>query len=105
MGLKNKESCHEEIIAVSADPFCIMNILFFIRSVTDMRHKPQPTTATPALEPSAPEEPAPKEETTLPDPSPPEPQQPEASAGGEKQVEATDATPVEGTSKCLTIHG
>jgi hypothetical protein len=29
MGHKSKESCHEEIIAVSADPFCIMTIQFF----------------------------------------------------------------------------
>jgi hypothetical protein len=74
-----------------------------------MRYKPKPTAATPApgppaLEEPAPEEPAP-EDTTLPDPTPPEPQQPEASAGGEEQVEATDATPADGTSKRLTSHG
>jgi hypothetical protein len=69
-----------------------------------MRFKPKPTAATPAPEPPAPEEPAPKEDTTLPDPSPPEPQQPEASASGEEQVKATDATPADGTSKCLTAH-
>jgi hypothetical protein len=65
-----------------------------------MRFKPKPVSATPALEP-----PAPEEDTTLPDPSPPSPQQPEASAGGEEQVEATDATPADGTSKRLTSHG
>jgi hypothetical protein len=65
-----------------------------------MRFRPKPTAATPAPGPLAPEE-----DTTLPDSSPPEPQQPEASAGGEEQVEATDATPEDGTSKCLTAHG
>jgi hypothetical protein len=45
------------------------------------------------------------EDTTLPDPPPLEPQQLEASAGGEEQVEAIDATPTDGTSKCLTSHG
>jgi hypothetical protein len=48
--------------------------------------------------------PAPKD-TTLPDAPPPEPQQLEACAGGEEQVEATNATPTDGTSKCLTSHG
>jgi hypothetical protein len=65
-----------------------------------MRYKPKPAAATPA-----PEEPGPEEDTTLPDPSPPEPEQPEASADGEEQVEATDATLTDGTSKSLTIHG
>jgi hypothetical protein len=78
-------------------------------SVTDMRHRPKPTVATPTPEPLAPEEPAPEEPapkvTTLPDPTPPEPQQPEAEAGGEEQVEATDAAPEDGTSKCLIAHG
>jgi hypothetical protein len=59
--------------------------------------KPKPVSATPAPEP-----PAPEEDTTLPDSPSPEPQQPEASAGGEEQVEATNATPADGTSKCLT---
>jgi hypothetical protein len=63
-----------------------------------MRHRPKPTAATPTPEPPAREEPA------LPDPTPHEPQQPEAGAGGEEQVEATDATPADGTSKCLTAH-
>jgi hypothetical protein len=49
--------------------------------------------------------PAPEEDTTLPDPPPPEPQQPEASAGGDEQGEATNATPADGTSKCLTPTG
>jgi hypothetical protein len=62
--------------------------------------KPEPILATLALEP-----PAPEEDTTLPDSPPPEPHQPEADAGGEQQVEATDATPANGTSKCLTSHG
>jgi hypothetical protein len=70
-----------------------------------MRFKPKPVAATPAPGPPPPKEPAPEEDTTLPDPIPPEPQQPEASAGGEEQVEATDATPADGTSKCLTSHG
>jgi hypothetical protein len=64
-----------------------------------MRFNPKPVLAT-----AASEEPAPEEDTTLPDPSPPEPQQHEASAGGEEQVEATDATPADSTSKCLTAH-
>jgi hypothetical protein len=75
-----------------------------------MRHKPKPAAATPAPEPPAPEEPAPKEpapevDTTLPDLPPPEPHQAEARAGGEEQVEAPDATPADGTGKCLTAHG
>jgi hypothetical protein len=75
-----------------------------------MRHKPKPAAATPAPEPPAPEEPTPKEpapeaDTTLPDLPPPEPQQLEARAGGEEQVEATNATPTDGTGKCLTAHG
>jgi hypothetical protein len=75
-----------------------------------MRHKPKPAAATPAPEPPAPEEPAPKEpapeaDTTLPDLPPPEPQHAVAKAGGEEQVEATDAAPANGTSKCLTAHG
>jgi hypothetical protein len=75
-----------------------------------MRHKPKPTTATPAPEPSALEEPTPKEptpeaDTTLPDLPPPEPQQAETGAGGEEQVEALDAAPADGTAKCLTAHG
>jgi hypothetical protein len=75
-----------------------------------MRHKPKPTVATPAPEPPALEEPTPKEpaleaDTTLPDLPPPEPQQAEARAGGEEQVEATEAAPADGTSKCLTAHG
>jgi hypothetical protein len=65
-----------------------------------MRFKPKPVSATPTSEPSAPEE-----DTTLPDPPLPKPQLPEASAGGEEQVETTDATPADGTSKCLTSHG
>jgi hypothetical protein len=65
-----------------------------------MRFKPKLVSAT-----TGPKPPAPEEDTTLPDPSPPGPQQPEASAGGEEQVEATDATPEDGTSKCLTTHG
>jgi hypothetical protein len=40
----------------------------------------------------------PEEDTTLPDSPPPEPQQLEASAGGEEQVEATNAAPADGTS-------
>jgi hypothetical protein len=40
----------------------------------------------------------------LPDLPPPEPQQAEARAGGEEQVEATEAAPADGTSKCLTTH-
>jgi hypothetical protein len=75
-----------------------------------MRHKPKLAIATPAPEPPAPEEPTPKEpapkaDTTLPDLPPPEPQQAEARAGGEEQVEATEAAPADGTSKCLTAHG
>jgi hypothetical protein len=70
-----------------------------------MAFKPKHAAATPAPGPPAPEDPAPEEDTTLPDPSPPEPQQPEASAGGEEQVETTDATPADSTSKCLTAHG
>jgi hypothetical protein len=68
--------------------------------VSALGFKPKPVLATPAPEP-----PAPEEDTTLPDPSPPEPQQPEANAGGEEQVEATDATPADGTSKRMTFHG
>jgi hypothetical protein len=75
-----------------------------------MRYKPKPVTATPAPEPPTPEEPTPKEpapeaDTTLPDLPPPEPQQAEARAGGEEQVEATEAAPADGTSKCLATHG
>jgi hypothetical protein len=75
-----------------------------------MRHSPKPTMATPAPERPAPEEPAPeepspKEGPTLPDPTPPEPQQPKAGAGGEEQVEATNAAPADDASKCLTAHG
>jgi hypothetical protein len=65
-----------------------------------MRYRPKPTAGTPA-----PEELALKEDPTLLDPTPPEPQQPEAGAGGEQQVEATDAAPADGISKCLTAHG
>jgi hypothetical protein len=65
-----------------------------------MRYKPKPAAATPAPEP-----PATEEDTTLPDPTPPKPQQPEASAGGEEQVEATDAAPADGIGKRLTSHG
>jgi hypothetical protein len=77
--------------------------------MTDMRYRPKPTAATPAPEPPAleepaPEEPAPEADTTLPDLPPPEPQQSEAGAGGEEQVKATDAAPVDGTSRCLTTH-
>jgi hypothetical protein len=68
--------------------------------VSALGFKPKPISATPV-----PELPAPEEDTTLPDSLPPEPQQPEADAGGEEQVEATDATPTDGTSKCLTSHG
>jgi hypothetical protein len=68
--------------------------------VSALGFKPKPVSATPALEP-----PAPEEDTTLPDSPPPEPQQPEADVGGEEQVEATDATPADGTSKCLTYYG
>jgi hypothetical protein len=70
-----------------------------------MRYRPKSAAATPAPEPPAREEPAPKEDPTLPDPTPLEPQQPEAGAGGEEQVEATDAAPADGTSRCLTAHG
>jgi hypothetical protein len=69
-----------------------------------MRYRPKPATATPAPEPPACEEPTPKDPTLL-DPTPPEPQQAEAGAGGEEQVEDTEAAPVDGTSKCLTAHG
>jgi hypothetical protein len=62
--------------------------------------KPEPITAT-----LAPEPPAPEEDATLPDPPPPEPQQLEASVGGDEQVEATNAAPTDGTSKCLTPYG
>jgi hypothetical protein len=75
-----------------------------------MRHKPKPAAATrapepPALEEPTPKEPAPEVDTTLPDLPPPEPQQAEARASGEEQVEATEAAPADGTSKCLTTHG
>jgi hypothetical protein len=75
-----------------------------------MRCMPKLTAATPAPEPPASEEPTPKEpapeaDTTLPDLPPLKPQQAEARAGGEEQVEATDAAPADGTSKCLTAHG
>jgi hypothetical protein len=74
-----------------------------------MKYKPKPAAATPAPEPLAPEEPAPEEpapeaDTTPPDLPPPEPQQAEARAGGEEQVEATEAAPADGTSKCLNAH-
>jgi hypothetical protein len=59
--------------------------------------KPRPVSATPAPEP-----PAPEEDTMLPNPPPPEPQQLEASTGGDEKVEATNAAPVDDTSKCLT---
>jgi hypothetical protein len=62
-------------------------------------NEPELVSATPAPEP-----PAPEEDTTLPDPPPPKPQQLEASADGDEQVEATNATPVDGTTKCLTPH-
>jgi hypothetical protein len=68
--------------------------------VSALGFKPKPVSATPA-----PELPAPEEDTTLPDSPPSESQQPEADAGGEAQVEATDATPTDSTSKCLTSHG
>jgi hypothetical protein len=42
---------------------------------------------------------------TLPDPPLPEPQQLEASAGGDEQVEATNATPADGTGRCLIPCG
>jgi hypothetical protein len=66
--------------------------------------------ATPAPELTAPEGPTPKgpapeTDTTLPDLPPPEPQQAEARAGGEEQVEAPEAAPVDGTGNCLTAHG
>jgi hypothetical protein len=75
-----------------------------------MRRQLKPAAATPTPKPLAseeptPKEPAPKADTTLPDLPPPEPQQVEARAGGEEQVEATEATPADGTSKCLTAHG
>jgi hypothetical protein len=75
-----------------------------------MGHKPKPVAGTPAPEPPAPEEPTPKEpapeaDTVLPDLPPPEPQQAEARAGGEEQVEATEAAPADGIGKCLTAHG
>jgi hypothetical protein len=75
-----------------------------------MRHKAKPVAATPAPELPAPEEPTPKEpapeaDTTLPGLPPPKPQQAEARAGGEEQVEATEAAPADGTGKCLTAHG
>jgi hypothetical protein len=38
----------------------------------------------------------------LPNPPPPEPQQLEASAGGDEQVETTNAAPTDGIGKCLT---
>jgi hypothetical protein len=61
----------------------------------------------PAPEPSAPEgttpaEPAPEADVTLPDLLPPELQQVEAEAGGEEQVEASDAAPTDATGKHLT---
>jgi hypothetical protein len=74
-----------------------------------VRHKPKPAIATLAPEPSALEEPTPKEpapeaDATLPDLPPPKPQQAKAGAGGEEQVEAPDAAPVDGLGKCLTAH-
>jgi hypothetical protein len=62
-------------------------------------NEPELVSATPTLESLALEE-----DMTLPDPPPPEPQQLKASAGGDEQVEATNATPADGTSKCLTPH-
>jgi hypothetical protein len=75
-----------------------------------MRHKSKPATATPAPKPPASEEPMPKKlapevDTMLHDLPPPEPQQADARAGGEEQVEATEAAPADGTGKCLTAHG
>jgi hypothetical protein len=69
-----------------------------------------PVMAAPAPEPSAPEgstptEPAPEADATLPDLPPLELQQVKAGAGGEKQVEAPDAAPTDGTDKHLTAHG
>jgi hypothetical protein len=84
--------------------------LCFIRSARAVKHKPKPTAATPAPEPSAldeptPQEPAPEGDTMLPDLSPPpEPQQAEARAGGGEQVEAPGAAPADGTGKCLTTQ-
>jgi hypothetical protein len=68
--------------------------------VSALGFKSEPVSVTPAPEP-----PFPEEDTTLSDPPPPEPQQPEASAGGDEQVEATNATPADDTSKRLTSHG
>jgi hypothetical protein len=75
-----------------------------------MKLMPKPAAATPAPEPAAQEEPTPQElapeaDATLPDLPPPEPQQAEARAGGDEQVEAPDAAPVDGTGKRLTVHG
>jgi hypothetical protein len=75
-----------------------------------VKHKPNPTAATPAPEPAALKEPTPQElapeaDMTLPDLPPPKPQQAEARAGGEEQVEATDAAPADGTGKRLTAPG
>jgi hypothetical protein len=41
----------------------------------------------------------------LPDPPPLEPQQLESSAGGDGQVEATNAAPADVTGTCLTPYG
>jgi hypothetical protein len=61
----------------------------------------EPISATPD-----PELPAPRDEdATLPDSPPRKPQQLESSAGGGEQVEATNATPADGTGKCLTPCG
>jgi hypothetical protein len=72
--------------------------------------KPKPAATIPAPEPAAqeeptPQEPAPKADATLPDLPPPEPQQAKAGTDGEKQVEAPDAAPADGTGKRPTAHG
>jgi hypothetical protein len=69
-----------------------------------------PATTTPTPEPAAPEEamptePAPETDVALLDLPPPELQQGEARAGGEEQVEASDAAPADGTGKRLTASG
>jgi hypothetical protein len=63
-------------------------------------NEPEPISATPAPEP-----PAPEEDAMLPDPPPLESQQLEANAGGDEQVEATNAAPADGTAKYLTPCG
>jgi hypothetical protein len=62
-------------------------------------NEPEPILAT-----LAPEPPALEEDAALPDPPPPEPQQLKAT-GGDELAEATNATPADGTSKCLTSYG